>query len=123
MPRCVAIAAIGLVSAALLCAGTCLAQRADADKDQKEQKEPESKRKVALRVSPVYPDLARRMSLAGTVKVEAVVGNDGLVKSVSVKGGHPLLVQAATDAVRRWKWVPASRETVEPIEVRFNPDY
>ncbi len=121
MPRWVAIAAIGLVSAAMSCAGNCLAQA--SDKDQKEQKEPESKRKVVLRVAPAYPDLARRMNLAGTVKVEAVVGNDGVVKSVGVKGGHPLLVQAATDAVRRWKWVPASHETVEPIEVRFNPDY
>jgi TonB family protein len=86
-----------------------------------EQDQPESTRKVVNRVVPVYPDLARTMGLKGIVKVEAVVTANGVVKSVEAKGGHPVLVQAAQNAVRKWKWVPAAHETREPIEIRFNP--
>jgi TonB family protein len=81
----------------------------------------EGKRKVTSRVMPEYPDMARRMSLRGIVKVDVVVGNSGAVKSVEVKGGHPILAQAAISAVRKWRWEPASHETHEPIEVRFDP--
>jgi TonB family protein len=82
----------------------------------------ESKRKLVNRVMPFYPQMARTMGLSGVVKIEAIVGNDGNPKLVDVKGGHPVLVQAAVDAVRRWKWEPASHETKEPIEVTFAPE-
>jgi TonB family protein len=62
------------------------------------------------------------MRLKGIVRVEAVVGNNGVVRSVGVKGGHPVLAQAAVRAVSKWKWEPASHETKEPVEVRFEPD-
>jgi membrane protein involved in colicin uptake len=55
------------------------------------------------------------------VKVEAVVAPDGSAKTVEIKGGHPLLAQAAHDAVQKWKWVPAPKQTRELIEVKFNP--
>ena len=55
------------------------------------------------------------------VKAEAVVAPNGVVKSVEVKGGHPVLVQAAQNAIYKWKWAPAPHETREPIEVRFEP--
>ena len=61
------------------------------------------------------------MNLRGNVKAEAVVEPNGVVKSVEVRGGHPVLVRAAQDAIYKWKWVPATRETREPIEVRFDP--
>jgi hypothetical protein len=44
-----------------------------------------------------------------------------MVKSVEVKGGHPVLVRAAQDAIYKWKWAPASHETREAIEVKFDP--
>jgi hypothetical protein len=47
------------------------------------------------------------------VKVEAVVAPDGSAKTVEIKGGHPLLAQAAHDAVQKWKWVPAPKQTHE----------
>jgi TonB family protein len=78
-------------------------------------------RPVIARVTPQYPNLARGMKLQGSVKVEAVVAADGSAKTVAIKGGHPLLAQAAHDAVQKWKWVPAPRETRELIEVKFNP--
>lgn len=81
----------------------------------------ESKRKIVTRVMPVYPAIARTMSLYGMVKIEAVVASDGNPKQVEVKGGHPVLVQAAVDAVRKWRWESAPRESKEPIEVEFAP--
>jgi len=44
------------------------------------------------------------MKLQGSVKVEAVVAPDGSARTVTIKGGHPLLGQAAHDAVQQWKW-------------------
>ena len=85
------------------------------------QDDAEAKRKVTNRVMPDYPDMARRMSLRGVVKVDAVVGSNGVVKSVEIKGGHPVLAQAAVNAVRKWKWEPAGHDTREPVEVKFEP--
>jgi outer membrane biosynthesis protein TonB len=73
-------------------------------------------RKVVTKIAPRYTALARNMHLGGVVKVEAVVFSNGLVKNLCVMGGHPLLVQSATDAVRRWKWETASHESTESIE-------
>jgi TonB family protein len=78
-------------------------------------------RKVVNRVNPPYPAIARTMGLKGTVKVEATVLANGTVKSVEIKGGHPVLAEATADAVRRWKWVPAAHDTKEPVTVKFEP--
>ena len=86
-----------------------------------QQEQAESNRKILNRVTPQYPEMARTMNLKGSVKAEALVQPNGVVKSVEVKGGHPVLVRAAQDAIYKWKWAPASRETREPIEVRFDP--
>jgi TonB family protein len=82
----------------------------------------DNQRKVINRVVPQYPDLARRMHLNGVVKIEAEVASNGTVKDVSLKGGHPVLAQAALNAVRKWRWAPAAHETAERIEVKFDPD-
>jgi TonB family protein len=79
------------------------------------------KRRVLSRATPAYPELARRMSLQGVVKVDALVAPDGTVKAAEVKGGHPLLAPAAVDAVLRWKWEPAPHESHELVEVKFTP--
>lgn len=85
------------------------------------QQEPVVKRKLLDRVAPAYPALARSMALEGSVKVEAVVAPDGTVKGVEVKGGHPVLAQAAMNAVRRWKWEAAAHESREVVELKFSP--
>lgn len=79
----------------------------------------ESKRKVKTKVSPVYPELARRMNVAGKVKIEVVISPDGHVKTTRVVGGHPLLVQACQDAVKEWKFASASEETTQVVEFEF----
>jgi TonB family protein len=69
----------------------------------------------------MYPQLARPMSLKGTVRLEALVLPNGTVKSVQVKGGNPLLVQSAQNAIREWKWTKAEHETTELVEFKFQP--
>ena len=80
----------------------------------------ETKRKVKTKTVPVYPELARRMNVAGKVKIEVVVTPDGHVKSTRVVGGHPLLVQACQDAVKEWKFVVAPEETTQVVEFEFH---
>jgi TonB family protein len=79
----------------------------------------EVKRKIKTKVSPIYPELARRMSVAGRVKIEVVITPDGHVRSTKVVGGHPLLVQACQDAVKEWKFMPTSEETTQIVEFEF----
>ena len=55
------------------------------------------------------------------VPVEALVLANGNVKSIQVKGGNPLLAQAAQNALREWKWAKAERESTEMLEFRFSP--
>lgn len=86
------------------------------------QEASQSARKVVTRVNPVYPAVARNLNIRGSVKLDAVVAPNGSVKSVEIKGGHPLLAQAAQNAIREWKFEPAPRETRESIEVKFNPE-
>jgi TonB family protein len=81
----------------------------------------ETNRKVVTRISPVYPALARTMSLKGNVRMDAVVSPNGTVRSVVLRGGHPVLAQAAQSAIMKWRWEPATHETREPIEVKFDP--
>ena len=80
----------------------------------------EGKRKVKTRVAPAYPELAKRMNVTGRVKIEVMITPDGRVKSTRAVGGHPLLVQACTDAVKEWKFVAAPEETTQVVECEFN---
>ena len=79
-------------------------------------------RKVAVKVQPRYPDLARRNHIFGKVRIQAVVAPDGTVKEAHEVGGGPVLVRAALDAVQQWKFEPAPKETTELIEIAFNSD-
>jgi TonB family protein len=79
----------------------------------------EGKRKVKSKTAPLYPELAKRMSVGGKVKIEIVITPDGHVKSTRVVGGHPLLVLACQDAVKEWKFFPAPEETTQVVEFEF----
>jgi TonB family protein len=76
-------------------------------------------RKIVVRTTPQYPHLARSMNLQGSVKADVLVAPNGTVKSIEIKGGHPLLGQAAQNALREWKWEPAAHETHESVELKF----
>jgi TonB family protein len=79
----------------------------------------EGKRKVKTKVTPTYPELAKRMNVTGKVKIEVIITPDGRVKSTRAVGGHPLLVQACLDAVKEWKFVAAPEESTQTVEFEF----
>ncbi len=81
----------------------------------------EGARPVKHRVPPDYPDIAARLKLIGTVQLEALVAPDGTVKEVRVVGGPPVLVDAVVQAVKQWKYQPASNETREIVKFSFGP--
>jgi TonB family protein len=77
-------------------------------------------RKIAARVAPVYPELAKRMHIHGVVRIEAIVRPNGAVKSTRVLGGNPVLVDAAQEAVGKWKFEPTQTETTELVQLTFD---
>ena len=78
-------------------------------------------RRAKSKVQPQYPELARKMNLSGSVKVEVVVAPNGSVKDAKVVGGHPVLATAALEAVRKWRFEPASMETSGVVDFKFEP--
>ena len=58
------------------------------------------------RVEPLYPAAARSAGVQGTVTLQALVAKDGRVRSVKVLKGPPLLSQAASEAVKQWRYKP-----------------
>jgi TonB family protein len=87
-----------------------------------QQEQSESKRKMVTRIVPLYPSLAQKMGITGSVKIEAQVASNGTVKSAGILGGHPVLALAGVDAVRKCKWEPASHETREVVVFNFHPE-
>lgn len=83
------------------------------------QQSEEGKRKAKTKVTPSYPELARRMNISGKVKIEVVIAPDGHVKSTRAIGGHPILVQPCLDAVKDWRFESAPEETIQMIEFSF----
>jgi protein TonB len=73
---------------------------------------------------PPYPPLARQARIQGTVKLEAVISKEGTIENLTVVSGHPLLIQAALDAVKQWRYRPTmlngvAVEVVTTIDVNF----
>jgi protein TonB len=68
------------------------------------------------KVTPQYPPLAKQARVQGTVRFQAIIGKDGTIQNLQMLSGHPLLVPAATDAVRQWLYRPTLLNG-EPVEV------
>ncbi|MGH9716928.1 MAG: energy transducer TonB [Candidatus Acidiferrales bacterium] len=79
-----------------------------------------AKRKVRVKVTPEYPELARQMNVTGKVKIEATIAPDGRVIGTHVVGGSPLLVSSALDALKKWRFEPGPKQTTEVVEFTFN---
>lgn len=58
------------------------------------------------RVEPVYPSPAKAARIQGRVQLQAIISRDGRIENLRVLSGHPMLVQAALDAVRQWRYRP-----------------
>jgi TonB family protein len=78
-------------------------------------------RRAKTKVQPPYPDLARKMNITGTVKVQVVVSPNGTVKEAKVVGGHPVLASAALEAVKKWRFEPAATESTGVVDFKFEP--
>ena len=76
---------------------------------------------VKSKVTPSYPELARRLKITGVVKVLVTVSADRSVKDAKVMGGHPVLVTAAMDAVKKWRFEAGPGESTGVVEFRFGP--
>lgn len=67
------------------------------------------------RVAPAYPTMALSGRVEGQVQLRAVITTQGVVEKIRPISGQPLLVQAAIDAVKRWRYDPFKSGGV-PIE-------
>jgi len=111
---------VGLALAVVLGGSILLPPRGAA---QEETSTGASKRKVERDVTPVYPELARQMHVMGKVKIETTIAADGHVLNTKVLGGSPLLINAALDAMKQWRFEPGPRDTTETFVFDFNtPD-
>ena len=67
-------------------------------------------------VRPQYPTLARSARVQGAIVLQATIGKDGTIRDLHLLSGHPLLAQAALEAVRQWRYRPYLLND-EPVEV------
>jgi TonB family protein len=104
------LAPVRLFQAAALALVVMLAMPAVAAED----------RAVKTRVSPIYPDLARRMKVSGMVTVEATVDAEGKVNEAKTIAGNRLLAPAAEDAVLKWRFAPSSSTSKVNVSVNFS---
>jgi protein TonB len=65
---------------------------------------------------PQYPALARAARVQGVVLLNATISKEGTIKDLKVISGHPLLNEAAMEAVRQWRYKPQMLNQ-QPIEV------
>ncbi|HUM04606.1 MAG TPA: energy transducer TonB [Terriglobales bacterium] len=107
------------LAAGLVLAAVCAA--AQAPSSPSSQSGDQIARKIKNKVAPSYPELARRMNIAGTVKIQITVDRNGVVKNSKLVGGHPILAQAAMDAVRKWRFESGAEDTTGVVEFHFDP--
>src|SRR6266478_1523711 len=79
---------------------------------------------VLSRVEPIYPEEAKQQGVQGTVKLHAIIGRQGSVENLESVDGSPVLVAAAMNAVRQWRYTETllagqSVETEEDIAITF----
>jgi len=77
--------------------------------------------RVISRVAPMYPTSARERNVSGAVVLDAVIGSDGIPKSLNVAsaGVDPELAKAAVEAARQWRYEPSLSEVKTAITLNF----
>jgi TonB family protein len=76
-------------------------------------------RHVRHYIRPTLPEIAKRMNLHGSVKLEVNIAPTGKVTAVHPLGGHPLLVESATQAVRNWEFEASKEATTGTLTLVF----
>jgi protein TonB len=72
--------------------------------------------KAIDRPNPEYPAIAKAAHVQGTIVLHAIISKDGAVQDLQYISGPPLLMKAAMDAVRQWRYKPTELNG-EPVEV------
>ena len=85
------------------------------------QKPEKTNRRKIYSVNPVYPELLKRSNIGGVVRLLLVISPKGSVDTVNQLGGNAALVEAATNAVKKWKYAPADTEATQEVSITFDP--
>jgi len=85
------------------------------------QKAEKSQRKKVYSVEPAYPEMLKRSNIGGVVRLLIVISPKGNVSTINQLGGNAALVEAATSAVKKWRYLPADTETTQEISLTFDP--
>jgi len=75
-----------------------------------------SKGLLISRIEPTYPPIARAAHIQGVVVLTAIIDKDGNIQNLQVVSGHPMLVPAAIEAVKQWRYKPFLLNG-QPLEV------
>ncbi len=78
-------------------------------------------RKVVYKVAPKYPPELKQNAIGGVVRLSISINANGSVGKVTPIGGNPILVDAATVAVKQWKYIPAEHPTNAEVQLDFIP--
>lgn len=105
--RCLVVA--GLAALALSAQDSSLVRLTEA----------EAKKAAVSKVDPEYPDMARKMHLAGRVIVNIFIDEEGKVEKVAPVSGNQLLTGATVSAVKKWKFTPAEKKQVTTLAFDF----
>jgi len=72
--------------------------------------------KAIYQPQPTYPQIALIARIQGTVILQAILSTNGTIQDLKVLSGPPMLVRAALDAVKVWRYQPTLLNN-EPVEV------
>jgi TonB family protein len=87
------------------------------------QRADKNPRKLIFKESPRYPLMLKEAHIGGIVRLEIVISAKGNVDSISALGGNPVLVEAASNAVKKWKYQPGDADTKTQVEFTFDPTH
>jgi TonB family protein len=81
--------------------------------------DPEGSRKVKVATPPEYPALARQNGIRGIARVLVTIQPDGTVSEVKEVGGNPVLLDALSRAVKKWKYEKSEKVSVLEVKAGF----
>jgi protein TonB len=71
---------------------------------------------IINKVAPQYPPIAKTAHVSGTIILHAIISKEGSIQELQYVSGPPLLMKAAMDAVKEWRYKPTLLNG-EPVEV------
>lgn len=114
-PRAPRFLLVWLLATALLPLAACLLPAAANPQ--------EGEPKPLKKVLPIYPDVFRGRGIYGTVHLKVQIDADGSVKAVDVLGGNPIFAEAASKAVKQWRYSAGGKERTATVTAEFECCY